>query len=127
MDDNDFIDPKLLKRIIMGEFSADISHKSSKKKSNSAKRNVELDLHFEKLYPGNSHFSSSEKLTMQLDGLIDFINECQRKSVRNAIVVVGKGEGILKKEVCRRLESLNLKNSEVLNAPYFGNAIKIYF
>lgn len=127
MDDNDFIDPNLLKRMMMGEFSVVSSSQSRNNKSNSAKRNVELDLHFEKLFPAHNHFTSSEKLTMQLDELSDFVKDCQDKSIRNAVVIVGKGDGVLKKEVIRRLNSMHLKNNELLNAPYFGNALKIYF
>ncbi|MBT8327813.1 MAG: hypothetical protein KJP21_08815, partial [Bacteroidia bacterium] len=60
--DNESIDPELLKRMMMGEFSSQpLSDKKSKKSSSKPKK-VELDLHFEKIAPHLAHLSSRDKL-----------------------------------------------------------------
>ena len=125
--DNESIDPELLKRMMMGEFS---SHSISKKKinkSSSKPKKVELDLHFEKIAPRQAHLASDEKLQYQLEALTHFLEECKKESRRSAYVIVGKGEGILKKKVESTLRARGVKHAVVYDPPYFGNAIKLSF
>ena len=72
MNDDKPIDPDLLKRMMMGEFSS-YSSPYKNVKPNQSKRNLELDLHFDKLYPTKSGLSSFEKLTLQLEAVDEFI------------------------------------------------------
>jgi hypothetical protein len=120
------LDPELLKKMMMGGYSSSFSNKDKKYSRESGRiRKKEIDLHFNKLYPQKSGLSSAEKLQLQLDCLEEQLAE-NRGKVRQLIVVVGKGEGVLKKEVLQKLKRLNLKNSLVEDPPYFGNAIRIY-
>jgi DNA-nicking Smr family endonuclease len=120
------IDPDILRRMMMGDFSSSFS---DKKKPTRAKeknaRKVEFDLHFENLYPTKASLSTGEKLKLQLEALDDFLIEAKKKSTRHAYIIVGKGEGVLRKEVKRKLIHSKIKHSEVADPPYFGNAIKI--
>ena len=70
--------------------------------------------------------SSSEKLRLQIDELQDFILEAKRKSIRIAYLIIGKGEGVLRKAVIKELQKKGVVHAEVANPPYFGNAIKVY-
>jgi len=121
------IDPELLKRMMMGDFSASFAEKKEIVKSSGTKRNVELDLHFEKLYPTKSDIPAGQKLQLQLEELRDFILEANKNSIRNAYVIVGKGEGVLRKAVIREFQIRRLSYAEIANPPYFGNALKVNF
>jgi hypothetical protein len=126
MSDDKPIDPNLLKRMMMGEFSS-YSSPNKNGKPNQDKRNLELDLHFDKLYPSKSGLSSLDKLNLQLEAVAEFIQSSRRKSVRSAYIIVGKGEGVLKKKVSDYLRSRNIQHSTVSDPPYFGNALKLKF
>ncbi|HBN03897.1 MAG TPA: hypothetical protein DD396_07615, partial [Bacteroidetes bacterium] len=94
-------------------------------KSNSPQRKVELDLHFEKLYPTKNNIPPGEKLKLQLEEFSQFLKDLKKKNIRIAYVIVGKGEGVLRAEVKKVLLQNKIHYSEVAEAPYFGNAIKI--
>ena len=111
----------------MGEFSSQSPSEKKINKSSSKSNKVELDLHFNKIAPQLSHFSSSEKLAYQLEVLNQFLLECRKKSRRTAYVIVGKGEGVLKKSVTTILANTKVKHVIVYDPPYFGNAIKLSF
>ena len=72
MSDDKPIDPNLLKRMMMGEFSAN-SFQDNNLQHNKSKKNIELDLHFDKLYPTKSFLTSNEKLNLQLEAVNEFI------------------------------------------------------
>ena len=124
MNDDKPIDPDLLKRMMMGEFSS-YSSPYKNVKPNQSKRNLELDLHFDKLYHTKSGLSSFEKFTLQLEAVDEFIQSARRKSLRSAYVIVGKGEGVLKKKVSNHLTKSNIQHNVVSDPPYFGNALKL--
>jgi hypothetical protein len=129
MDEQKPIDVNLLKRMMLGDFSASSSEGmlSSKEihKSNSQQRKVELDLHFEKLYPTKNNIPPGEKLKLQLEEFSHFLKDFKKKNIRIAYVIVGRGEGVLRAEVKKVLLQNKIYYSEVAEAPYFGNAIKI--
>lgn len=122
--DKESIDPNLLKRMMMGEFSS-FSAGEKSKSSNSKIKKIELDLHFEKIAPEKSHLSSSEKHRIQLDTLDNFIVDAKKQGIRSAYVIVGKGEGVLKSSVVKLLNSKDILNTIVYDPPYFGNALKV--
>ncbi|PCJ65681.1 MAG: hypothetical protein COA58_09760 [Bacteroidetes bacterium] len=129
MEEEKPFDPQLLRRMMMGDFSSDSSGFSQPSKninkSSSPKRKVELDLHFEKLFPTQASLSSGEKLKLQIDELNHFLKDSKSQGVRSAYLIVGKGEGILRKEVKKILSNKNIRFAEIANPPYFGNAIKV--
>ncbi|MDB4107384.1 Smr/MutS family protein [Bacteroidia bacterium] len=129
MDEEKPIDANLLRRMMMGDFSSDSSGFTSSKKlakSSSPKRKVELDLHFEKLYPSKGNLGSGEKLKLQIDELNHFVKDGRKQGVTSAYVIVGKGDGVLRKEVKKILTQKQIRFSEITNPPYFGNALKVY-
>lgn len=119
------LNPDLLRKIMMGGFSG--SDKEEKSSGYKQKRKLEVDLHFEKLFPDKQHVSSSEKLVLQLAELDHFIVEAKKSTSKVGYVIVGKGTGKLKTEVEKRLTNLGLIHCTVANPPYFGNAIKVTF
>ena len=123
--DNDSIDPELLKRMMLGDFSASFSNKKEFKSSSKAKKRLEVDLHFEKLHPDKPHLAATQKLELQLKACGEFIADAKKQSVRTAYIIVGKGEGVLKAQVQKLLKNLEIKHSVNYEPPYFGNAIKV--
>ena len=126
MNEDNQIDPNLLKRMMMGEFSGQ-SSQNEYKKSNKSHKNCELDLHFNKLYPSKSFLSSNEKLNLQLEAVDEFIKSSKKNSIRFIYIIVGKGEGVLKRKVSEYLDSLKIQYSLISDPPYFGNALKLRF
>jgi DNA-nicking Smr family endonuclease len=55
------------------------------------------------------------------------VADCRKQSVTSAYIIVGKGDGILRSKVKQELQRIKIRNSEVADPPYFGNAIKVYF
>jgi dsDNA-specific endonuclease/ATPase MutS2 len=125
------IDANLLRRMMLGDFSAtdakSTAPKNVKYKSNLPKRKVELDLHFESLHPTKGKLSAGEKLNLQLEELNHFITDARKDGVTSAYIIVGKGEGILRNAVKKKLENYKISYAEIADPPYFGNALKIRF
>ena len=124
MSDDKPIDPNLLKRMMMGEFSAN-SFQDNNLQHNKSKNNIELDLHFDKLYPTKSFLTSNKKLNLQLEAVNEFIESSKKNSVRFVYVIYGKGEGVLKKKLITHLSNLKIRHSIIADPPYFGNALKL--
>ena len=89
--DNDSIDPDLLKRMMLGDFSASFSTKKENKSNPSAKKKLEVDLHFEKLHPDKPYLAAAQKLELQLKACSEFIADAKKQSIRTAYIIVGKG------------------------------------
>jgi len=122
------IDADLLRRMMMGDFSSDSSGRLASKDSTSAtklSKRVEIDLHFEALFPLAGKVEKVKRLPMQLEALAEFITSCQKSTTRYGYAIVGKGEGVLKKAVIQELSRRKLNHSVIADPPYFGNAIKI--
>ena len=64
---------------------------------------------------------------LQIEELEHFILDANKKSIRNAYIIVGKGDGVLRKEVKKVCKQKKLSFAEIANPPYFGNAIKVTF
>ena len=127
-DKNKPIDADLLRRMMLGDFSSDSSGftpSKDKKATRQVSRKMEIDLHYEQLFPMGAHIAASQRLPMQLQALHDFIAECKKNNVRIAYAIVGKGAGKLKKEVSQELGRLKINHSLVADPPYFGNAYKL--
>jgi hypothetical protein len=128
--DEDAINVDLLKKMMMGGFSSDSSGfvpKKDKISRQKAKRNVEIDLHFDVVFPQEGSTPHNKRLPMQLEVLQEFIADSKKNSVTIAYIIVGKGEGKLKSMVSSELTRQNIRHSLVAEPPYFGNAFKISF
>ncbi len=125
MDKDKSIDADLLKRMMMGDFSSTFSNKNQKSKSNSKINKSELDLHFNRLFPSEGHLPAKDKLELQLETLMSELLKAQKKGSKHLYVIVGKGEGVLMKQVKLQLKHLNKHFSVVYDPPYFGNALKV--
>jgi hypothetical protein len=121
------IDPNLLRRMMMGEFSASGDSSQPKKPKKSKGKKLEKDLHFDKLYPQSGHLDATEKLNLQLEEVKSFVIECQKSNAKHGYLIVGKGEGVLKSSVLKLLAEMELKATLVVDPPYFGNAVKLAF
>ncbi|MFB1004481.1 MAG: hypothetical protein QMC70_10150 [Bacteroidia bacterium] len=130
MQDEDAINVDLLKKMMMGGFSSDSSGFVAKKDKTSkqkAKRKVEIDLHFDAVFPQGGSTPHNKRLPMQLEVLQEFITDSKKNSVTIAYVIVGKGEGKLKSMVSNELTRQKISHSLVADPPYFGNAFKLSF
>lgn len=123
---DDKLDPELLKKMLMGGFSSSFSNKTEEKKNKNIRvKRKEIDLHFNKLYTNKASLPAGEKLKLQLEALEECLYDNQGK-VKQLIVIVGKGEGVLKKSVTNYLRKNQMKYSEALEPPYFGNALRVH-
>lgn len=75
----------------------------------------EVDLHFHELVEDEWRYNKEERLELQIRYLREFVEHAIAKRVSEIIVIHGVGEGILRTEVRRFLESLG---SEVWDASY---------
>lgn len=73
--------------------------------SMSRKGYPELDLHIHELVVNPQGMSNSEMLAIQIQCLEQFIVSCVRKSVSEFVVIHGVGEGVLRTEVHKVLDS----------------------
>ena len=67
MEEDKPINPNLLKRIMMGDFSSTFSSPTEIKKSSSPNIKAELDLHFDKLFPHGNRTQLHIRLTMHME------------------------------------------------------------
>jgi dsDNA-specific endonuclease/ATPase MutS2 len=65
----------------------------------------ELDLHIEELVTAPQHLSAHKKLQIQIHALEQFIHQCHDRSISKFVVIHGVGQGVLKTEVRKVLQS----------------------
>lgn len=76
----------------------------SKSKSHLRKKELEVDLHFENLTPGNDRMSAHEKLTLQLDSAKNALQKARNGNYTHLVLVHGVGQGRLKEELHKWLQ-----------------------
>jgi DNA-nicking Smr family endonuclease len=119
-------DPELLKSMMMGDYRAHGEKSDDRKSSASTKKSLqEIDLHAEKLFKDG--LIPQEKLPAQIAALENYLEMASKKQVRNLMVIHGKGDSVLIKEVHRilkrhaRVESFRHEN----DLPYLGGATRV--
>ncbi|MBR9861648.1 hypothetical protein GYB22_13065 [bacterium] len=122
------MDPELLKRMMMGEFSAsgsDGSSKLNRKKKPMASKDFDvIDLHFDKIEPDKGFLSPSEKMDLQMKHARDFIEDRKKAARRKLVIITGKGEGKLQARLIKEL-SKEYKVSLLSDLPWSGAAVQI--
>lgn len=119
------INPELLRRMMMGDFSASHNKNDGTAQKKSSKRKSLIDLHIEKLPPAYH----VKPLEHQLHCLEEEMKDCISKGVQELIVIHGRGEGKLKNAIENKLSS-HSKVKKFINlndVKYKGNALKIIF
>lgn len=76
----------------------------------------ELDLHMHELLDRYDHMTNGQRLSYQMARCRSFVREAIDKKYRKVILIHGVGEGVLRSEIHRWLESQN--KVEFHDAPY---------
>jgi len=92
------IDPELIKKMMMGDYSAQTAYPSQEENSHKTFGKT-LDLHIEKLHPSHTKLTPKECLDFQLLSLENFLENMRKQNVRRCDIIYGKGKGTLKTAV----------------------------
>jgi DNA-nicking Smr family endonuclease len=120
-------DPDLLRKMMMGDYSAvPEDDKHSRGFVTPSKVKSSLDLHAEKLFAGKK-VAANETLSAQLAALNKYLEDCRMKHKRKTIIIHGKGDDILRKEVHQLLTKTAFvaSFSLIIDTPYFGGATRV--
>ena len=87
----------------------------------------EIDIHIENLLDNFYHMSNYEIVNYQLNKCEDIIHKALKAKVRKLVIIHGKGQGVLRKEVHNLLYSfrLDFKDSDYMR--YSGGATDVFF
>jgi hypothetical protein len=79
-----------------------------------------IDLHIEKILTPNlmTGLTRADILQLQLEELEKFVLQMQRQKQRRFIVIHGKGSGVLKQEIKKRLRNSVFAAAVMYDAPY---------
>lgn len=104
-------------------FDEDLKNKS--KQVNIHHKNAQIDLHIEVLAPHLSNAIPARILQYQKERFTQFIADCIRNRLPNALIIHGKGEGVLRQEI-RHMISLEPKIKLQISVNHDG-ATEIWF
>ena len=122
------VDPELLRKMMMGDYSAPLDDdKHGKGIDSSPKSKSNIDLHADRLFAGRK-IAANDVLAAQMTALKDHLEDCQKNNIRKTIIIHGKGDGILRREVHLLLAKTNFVSSFslVIDTPYFGGATRVF-
>ena len=87
----------------------------------------EIDIHIENLLDNYYHMSNYEIVNYQLDKCENIIHKAMKSKIHKLVIIHGKGQGILRKEVHDLLYSLSLdfKDSDYMRDS--GGATDVFF
>ncbi len=113
---------------MMGDYSASSDdNKHSTSISSSPKSKSNIDLHSERLFAGRK-IAANDVLAAQMTALKDHLEDCRKNNIRKTIIIHGKGDDILRKEVHLLLGKTNFVSyfSLIIDTPYFGGATRVF-
>lgn len=120
------VDPDLLRRMMMGDYSAQNAEKNESEERRPSKKEVEIiDLHADKLFKGKP--IPKQLPEAQVSALLNHIERVQKLSIKNLIVIHGKGDAVLIKAVHHKLKfhASVLNYRQIHDIPYLGGATRI--
>ena len=87
----------------------------------------EIDIHIENLLDNFYHMSNHEIVNYQLDKCENIIHKAFKAKIHKLVIIHGKGQGVLRKEVHNLLYSfkLDFKDSDYMR--YSGGATDVFF
>jgi len=121
---------EIIERVIseqLQEKNTKLKPKKGVAKVHQQQESFEIDLHIEKLIDDN--YYTEDTLTIQMRYCRIFMERALRLKVKKAMVIHGKGEGVLKQEIHKYLE--HLENRKHIGIDYKvvnqGGATEVYF
>ena len=105
---------QILKKINSIVSSGQVKLPSSITKTNHQQESLEIDLHIEELVDDHSFMSNFDILQRQMQTCRMFIEKAVRLKAKKAVLIHGKGEGVLKNEIYTYLDRLeNTKHVKI--------------
>lgn len=120
---------KTLKASYVPEGFKKVSKKAEKDSIFKSKNKLiwEIDIHIENLVDNYYHLSNYEIVNYQLEKCEEILHKALQSKIHKLVIIHGKGQGILRKEVHHLLYSfrLDFKDSDYLR--YSGGATDVFF
>ena len=87
----------------------------------------EIDIHIEKLLDNFHHMSNHEIVNYQLDKCENIIHKALKSKIHKLVIIHGKGQGVLRREVHNLLYSFRLDFKDADYMRYSGGATDVFF
>lgn len=87
----------------------------------------EIDIHIENLLDNFYHMSNYEIVNYQLDKCENIIHKALKSKIHKLVIIHGKGQGVLRKEVHDLLYAFRLDFKDADYMKYSGGATDVFF
>lgn len=87
----------------------------------------EIDIHIENLIDNFYHMSNYEIVNYQLNECENIIHEALKSKIHKLVIIHGKGQGVLRKEVHNLLYAFRLDFKDADYMKYSGGATDVFF
>lgn len=124
------LDPELLRRLMLGDYSGSTDRKASEKRKSAIKRSTiqEIDLHLVTLKKQASYQADLPALEQQLQMAEEAFKQAIKQSCVALILIHGHGESVLRDALYKRYKNRKevLRLEHLLEPPYSGAALKLH-
>lgn len=87
----------------------------------------EVDIHIENLLDNFYHMSNYEIVNYQLEKCEDILHKALKSKIHKLVIIHGKGQGVLRKEVHNLLYAFRLDFKDADYMRYSGGATDVFF
>lgn len=121
---DDQVEKQILSKINASISNGKIKLSSKATQTNAYQETLEIDLHIEELVDDHSYMSNFDILQRQMQTCRMFIEKAMRLKAKKAVLIHGKGEGVLRHEIHSYLD--RLENTKHIRIEYYEAAYTIY-
>jgi len=118
------VEKQILSKINASISKGKVTLSSKVTQTNYNQDTLELDLHIEELVDDHSYMNNFDILQRQMQTCRMFIEKAIRLNAKKAVLIHGKGEGVLRNEIHTYLE--RLENTKHIKIEYFEASYAVY-